>query len=223
MYTGLALIGLLNSTPAQSQKLSGVIVSAEAHLSRALVIHNSAISVRHIGAPITDSDPRIITEITHRYIVLDGPQGPQRWYLGGQSESTASAATAGLGRQPASAGTSSRGPSNPATDSPADGVEQASARVLQFDHFVAVEWFARTGRGKGLKISDAINGAWLERSELRVNDVITQVDGELLSTPAAANTAWSRLATKDLATLDVRRGNQTLTLTVDLRLLLAGN
>ncbi len=223
MYTGMVLIGLLNPVSAQAQELSGIIVSANTQLSRALVIHNSTISVRHIGATITNTDPRIITEITHRYIVLDGPQGPQRWYLGGQSNLTVSARGAAADRSTTSTSASFSGSSESVLDSPADTEEQGSARVLRFDHFVAVEWFARTGRGKGLKISDAINGAWLERSELRVNDVITQVDGELLDSPAAANAAWSRLSTKDLATLDVRRGSQTLTLTVDLRLLLAGN
>ncbi|RMA82301.1 hypothetical protein DFR27_0249 [Umboniibacter marinipuniceus] len=204
LNSGWMCWSLLTSHLALSQHLSGIIVGADPQLSRVIVSDDSSMSVSFLGERIGDSDPRVITLITPRYIELNGPQGKQRWYLGEQS----SLARLSAARQA------------PQVVKREEASKPPTARILRFDQFVAVEWFARTGRGRGLKITSAVNPSWLTQSALRLNDVITEIDGALLSTPEIAQTSWLELAPKDLTTLVIRRGNQRLVLTVDLRLLL---
>lgn len=109
--------------------------------------------------------------------------------------------------------------------SPARQTEDALSLSNQLSRFelasaIDVQWYARSGRARGLMVSPGANRDWFDNLPLQAGDVITHISGRQISERSLAIELWNELKQKDAGALSIYRQGQSLALEVDLRLAL---
>jgi len=85
---------------------------------------------------------------------------------------------------------------------------------------VAVDWYARSGRARGLRVAPGTNSHWFDGLPLEAGDVLTTINGQSLSERETALALWEELGAQDLLNVELYRSGQSLSLVLDLRLAL---
>lgn len=94
----------------------------------------------------------------------------------------------------------------------------AQSDASSFKELMRVSWYAQSGRAKGLKVGPGKARQQFSRSPLKAGDVITGINGVVLSNKQIAMSNYNTISRNDQATFAINRKGELLTVEVDIRL-----